>query len=208
MKKTAFILPGFNESPYDKKYLELEKYFRENNFKTHRIVISWKNKTINNYENQIEKQLKNYLNKKENNNSKNNTHNNKTSNITIFGFSFGALLALKISNKIKIKNLILCSISPYFKEDLEYLKKTWKKTLGKKRIKELNDIKFSVITKKITANTIIIYGEKEYDILRKRNIKTNKIIKNSKIIIAKESKHNIENKNYKKKIKNIIQQLP
>jgi len=48
-------------------------------------------------------------------------------NSLIIGFSFGAMVAFIASQKIRPKKLILCSLSPYFNEDLKKLRKGWKK---------------------------------------------------------------------------------
>lgn len=43
--------------------------------------------------------------------------------VYLFGFSLGAMLAFIIAKEVNAKKLILCSLSPFFKEDLKFIKK-------------------------------------------------------------------------------------
>ena len=54
-----------------------------------------------------------------------------------------------MTEKIKPKMLFLCSLSPYFKEDLKFLKKSWRNGIGKKRIEDLENFSFEELAKDI-----------------------------------------------------------
>ncbi|MCL5071361.1 MAG: alpha/beta hydrolase [Actinobacteria bacterium] len=108
-RKTIFIIPGYRQRPENKAYKDLAKIVKAEGYNPVLISIPWKQTTIS--EN-CEYFLK--LFKKINADEK-----------YILGFSFGAMIAFLASTKISVSGLILCSLSPYFKEDLSELDENW-----------------------------------------------------------------------------------
>ena len=186
--KIAFIVPGFTELTKQEKYRKIAEYFKEAGIEPVMVNIVWKRKIMSDYINEIieKANLKPFI---------------------ILGFSFGAFSSLIASLKIKPKYLILCSLSPYFKEDLPYLGKWDKTTLGKARFRDFNKYTFSDIAKKVKSKTYIIYGEKEYKKVIEKSKKAKRYIKNSELFIAPNAKHDINNLNYQRTIKEIILNL-
>lgn len=113
MIKVVYIIPGFTDKIGQKKYTRIIPLFKAKGFKTIPITISWKNKTMSGY---VEQFLQRY----------NPTPKDK---VYLFGFSFGAMIAFISSSagQTKPKRMILCSLAPFFKEDLPFLKKSEKR---------------------------------------------------------------------------------
>lgn len=191
MRKTVYIIPGFTESTNLKSYQQIIKLFRSKNFKVIPIKISWKNKVMSDYIKEFQKQIQ----------------SDKDEKIYLFGFSFGAMIALISAVKIKPKMIFLCSLSPYFREDLPLIKKSWKNIFGKKRIEDFQNFPFNKIAKNIKSKTILLVGEKEVDLIKKRIKKAEQKIKNSKLFIIAGAKHDISQKIYLDKIKEIIKTI-
>ena len=133
---------------------------------------------------------------------------NKADNNIFFGFSYGAMTAFLASLKVKADILILCSLSPYFQEDLPSLFKYWKKSVGKKRIKDFKTYKMSELVSKVRTQTFILYGEREGKFIEKRaNDTFNKIKTDKQLIKVKGAKHDMGNKQYLEEIKKVIEKL-
>ena len=178
--KIAYIIPGFRESTKQEKYKKITRGLRKKGFIPINVKIKWKYKTMSNYVNQF---LKKYQH-----------HDNQS--CIIIGFSFGAMIAFIVSSKINVKEIFLCSLSPYFKEDLPRLKKTWKRDVGKKRIKALENYSFGTIGKKIKCKITFLAGAKEGNIILKRINEAGKKLSNGKVYIIKDVGHDISNEKY------------
>jgi hypothetical protein len=79
-----------------------------------------------------------------------------------------------------------------------------KQYIGKKRVLDCLTRSGKDIAKKLTIPTIIFYGELEgklYPQLKKRCEETAKLVRNSKLIIVKNSPHDISHPDYIKAIK-------
>ena len=100
--------------------------------------------------------------------------------------------------------LFLCSLSPYFKEDLKSLKKSWRNSVGKKRLEDLKNFSFQKLAKDITCKTFLIAGEKEPKELHKRVNDAHKKIKNSELFIVDGAKHEISQKEYIDKLYEVV----
>jgi len=91
-----------------------------------------------------------------------------TSHDMIFGFSIGALLAYLLAQKILFGKVIICSISPTLGPDLKtYPLKEVRKAFPA-HYKEMGKMGYSKLASK---NVVLLYGEKEQAILKKRSIK-------------------------------------
>lgn len=191
MSKIVYIIPGFSENTSIEGYQQIMKSFKSKDFKVIPIEISWKYKVMSNYIDEFCTQLS----------------HKESDDVYIFGFSFGAMIALISAIKIKPKMLFLCSLSPYFKEDLELMKVSWKHGIGRKRMEDLKNFSFQELSKNINSKTLLIVGEKEPSEIHKRTNSVHKRVKNSKLFIVKNSKHNISQKEYINKLQEIIFKL-
>lgn len=192
MKKVAFIIPGFESSPEKAEYQSIGKFFKQKGIKPVYVKVKWKYSTIS--ENVTE--FISLLN------------STKANRKYILGFSFGAIIAYLSATQIKVDTLILCSLSPYFSEDLPNIKNSWKKHVGKKRLKDFEQISDSKLASKIDAETYLLFGTKEGPEIKKRVNSTYNYLKNKKHLIRLDGvKHNLADKRYLEEVKKIVLQL-
>lgn len=190
MNKVAYIIPGFTESNKQVPYKKIASYFRSNDIKPIPVDISWKYKTLSDY---IEQFFRIY--KKNNGNE-----------AYLLGFSYGAMISFVASTKIKPKVQILCSLSPWFKEYLPYMKRYYKMQ-GKRRLEDHKNYSFGELSKNITSKTILLVGDSEIKECIRIVKDANKKIKNSELIMIKNGKHIIAQKEYQDTLEEIISNL-
>ncbi|OGM20342.1 hypothetical protein A2714_04835 [Candidatus Woesebacteria bacterium RIFCSPHIGHO2_01_FULL_38_9] len=188
-RKIAYIIPSFKSSPKEKAYLNIGRFFREANIEPIYVDVKWDNSTIS-------QNTENFIS----------LANSKQSEYTcVLGFSFGTLIAFIAASKIKMDLLILCSLSPYFSEDLPYLKKSWKENVGKNRVKDLEAINSKNAAQKISTKTYVLYGTKEGPQIEKRAKDVFKNLKGDKhLIFLEEVNHDISNGRYLDQLHQII----
>ncbi|MFH1364260.1 MAG: hypothetical protein ABIH52_01260 [Candidatus Aenigmatarchaeota archaeon] len=190
MAKVVYIIPGFTGNTRLEGYQRVMKYFKSQDIRSIPVNISWKYKTMSDY-------IKQFMNQ----------YKETRDEVYLFGFSYGAMIALISSIKINPRKLFLCSLSPFFKEDLRYLKKSWKKRYGKKRLEDFKNFSFNDIAKQIKCEVVLFAGNKEYqDVLRRVDDASRKF-KNNKLIIAKGARHNILQDEYSQTLKQYISKL-
>jgi esterase/lipase len=193
MKKIAFIIPGYSESKKNNPaYVKIASYFKNKGIQSVIVDVNWKYKTISDYVEQF----------------KGVYHKNKKYNEVYFlGFSYGAMISFISSVELKPKAQILCSLSPYFKEDFPYIREWWKRYIGQKRLADFRKTSFNDLARKISAKTIILAGDKEGKEVDRRVKEANKRIRNSKLIIIPKARHKIGQKEYLEEVKKIIDKL-
>lgn len=165
-KKTIFIIPGFNQMVTDKAYREIAKILKKENYFPILVKIPWKNTTI-------QENVKYFLNE---------YRKIKSKKKYILGFSFGAMIAFIASTKVRSCGLILCSLSPFFKEDLP-----------------MSKISSVSLAKKIKSKQILMmYGQQEARSLIRRVTDTFQNISsaNKFLISIYKTEHNIGTKRY------------
>ncbi len=192
MKKVAYIIPGYGESHLRQSgYNKVAKFFKEQGITPIHVQINWKYKKPARFEDYVKQFLKVY--KKP-----------KGTEVYILGFSYGAIIAFLSAVKTKPKALILCSLSPYFKEDQKNLKPIWIKWWRKNFIE--SDFSFTELASKVKTKTYLIVGNKEpnHCLVRARDAKRKL---DARLSIAKGAKHNIGQKEYLQTVKKVILKL-
>lgn len=193
MSKVVFIIPGCSESKKNNPaYSKIASYFRKKKIEPIIVDINWKRKTMSDYVEQFKKAY--FKNKKYN-------------EVYFLGFSYGAMISFISSAELKPKVQILCSLSPYFKEDFPYIREWWKRYIGQGRLADFKKISFNDFAKKVSAKTIILAGDKEGKEVYSRAKDANQRLKNSKLIIIPKAKHRIQQEEYLEEIKKIISNL-
>ncbi len=180
--KKIFIIPGYRHKSGDQAYIDLVNVFEKKKLASIVVPIKWKysafNKWLAEFDAFYEK--------------------NKAEETVLLGFSYGAMIALAAAVKIQPKLLILCSLSPYFKEDLVTMKKSWVRAIGKRQMADFEKVSFNELAKNIKSKTILLLGEKEtikYPELADRvKIAHQKI--SSKLVMVPNGDHNIGQKEY------------
>lgn len=178
-KKSVFIIPGFRQKTTNKAYKTIARMLKKEGYTPIPVIIPWKNTTVTqNTAYFLQEYKKNTAKKK-----------------YILGFSFGAVIAFLAATKIHTHGLILCSLSPYFKEDLVRL--GIRKTSN--RYQDFLATRCKVLAKQIKAKQILmLYGTKETKPLINRvHYAFSHIISSNKYLIPiQQTEHNIGGKRY------------
>lgn len=176
MKKIAYIIPGYRESHLRQRgYNKIAKFFEERRIEPIHVEIDWEKNNSKRFSDYTKQFLDLY-------------RKPKGTEVYILGFSYGATITFLTALKTKPKALILCSLSPYFKEDLNGMKPAWVKWFRKNFVE--SDYSFTKLASNLT---------------RAKDAK--KKLVNSHLSIAKGAKHKIGQKEYLETVREIISKL-
>jgi hypothetical protein len=191
-KPVVYIIPGFKHSPQRKEYQTIAEFFKAKNFDVVLVKIDWKYKTVSDW---VEQFLTKYY-KKENGKK------------YLFGFSYGAVISFVASTKVDVDTQILCSLSPYFQEDLEGLFKSWRKMIGARRTAHFRQLKMAELAPLVKAETFLLYGTHEGRFIEARAKDAyEKLYCKKSLISVYDAKHDIGNSEYVKQIQKVINSL-
>jgi len=192
MKSEVFIIPGFKHSSLSPDYQKIGDIFKDKGIQPNYVEIPWKNTTIAG-------NLAFFLDIYQ---------RSKADRKYVLGFSFGAVIALLAATKASFDTIFLCSLSPYFPEDLPTLRKSWISSIGKGRLNDFKSFNTKALTSNIKAKTFILYGADEGIEIEKRATTTFRQLSVVKELIrVADSKHDIGNKNYHSEIKKLVGKL-
>lgn len=186
--KKIFIIPGFKQSTQDDQYSWMHTYFKKKGLVVQESNIHWDHKVMTDY---VEEFSAYYTQHKGEKNY-------------VLGFSFGAMIAIISAQVLQPDGLYLCSLSAYFKEDHPYVKPSYLKTTGKKRIDDFKHYKANEISKRLSIPTTVFYGTKEgaqYPRHKYRNEKTAELLENGKLIVVQDGPHRVDYPTYVEAIK-------
>ncbi|OGY84548.1 MAG: hypothetical protein A3F54_05580 [Candidatus Kerfeldbacteria bacterium RIFCSPHIGHO2_12_FULL_48_17] len=188
--RQAFIIPGFGESSRTQPYRRIARAFQQQSIKPYIIDIHWPRRVMsdhiaefmNIYETKVEPDAQTYF----------------------LGFSFGAMVALLASVYTNPHTQILCSLSPFFQEDLPTTRSWWKTALGHKRIDDFQTLSLDVVAPRVTAKTFILAGDKEGQEVARTAARAHRQLSDSQLIIIPGAKHDIRQPHYLAAIKKVI----
>ena len=169
--------------------MNLRKKLQKDGFRVVPIAISWGGSTI---ADNTEFFLKKYAEKLD-------KLNISSKDVYLLGFSYGALIAFLAATKISVKGLILCSLSPFFKEDLPKLLPKNSSTLQVIRYQAFASLHSKKLAQKLKAKSVcMLYGEKESATLIERSKKTFRAISAKKkyLFAIQKTYHAISDKKY------------
>ncbi len=187
--KKFFIVPGFKEKVTNKKYILLKKFLTTKGFEVVMVPVIWDRKTIS----ENAKEFQEFYNK----------HKGKEN--YILGFSFGAVITFISAEKLQPKKIFLCSLSPYFKEDLKNEKQWILDYVGRKRVADFLLMRGKAIAKELKIPATIFYGEEEgrrYPKLKKRCEETASLVYKAKLVVVKNAPHDTSFPEYAEAIMN------
>lgn len=180
--KTAFLIAGFNmnRSAADDEYDELRKTIASRGYNVVPVPFTWNYTTVSQY---VDKFVDFY-------------EKHKGDNNIVIGNSYGAMVAFLSAPKIVPDRILLCSLSPYFKEDKDKTTKEYRiRRFGKRRDNAMDQLSAkqtaSGINKTVTEVTML-YGEQEkvvYPHLVERVICTSKDLENVRLVEVPEAPH-------------------
>lgn len=182
-EKVIFIIPGFRQNPTSAAYKNLAKILKTEGYSPILVSIPWKNSTITQNSNYFLNKYKKVKAKKK----------------YILGFSYGAMIAFIASTKVRSSGLILCSLSPYFQEDVSATKKRAITRLATQRYMDFSKLQCSILAKRIKAKQILmLYGtEEEKTLIKRVRIAFGEIDSVNKTLVRiKKAEHNIGDKKY------------
>lgn len=194
MKKTVFIIPGFKHHPITKAYKEIAKILKKEGYLPIFVPLVWKKRTVSENTAYFLKAYKKINRKKK----------------YILGFSFGAMVAFIASTKVKSSGLILCSLSPFFQEDIKNTKMGLMSSLMAERYEDFAQFRSSTLAKKIKTKQIhMLYGSKEERSLKKRVNETFGHISSTRkcLIQIQKTEHTIGSMRYLQTIQQIARSL-
>lgn len=192
-KKILYIIPGYEEShTQQKSYTDIAKIFEKAGIQPIHIAIDWHQEAPRCFNTYVEQFLKQYTPP-------------KNAEVFVLGFSFGALIAFLSEPKIQATTLILCSLSPYFTEDVQYLAKDSIQEWEKNFID--SEYSFSDLAKSISTKTHLLVGDEEDAICLKRADSAQSQIWNSDLTVIKNAGHDISQKAYVDAIKDVANTL-
>ncbi len=192
--KTFFIIPGYKHTPLNKAYREIAKILESIGYNPVLITIPWRKTTISENTEYFLREYKKIPAKQK----------------YIFGFSFGAMIAFIASTKVRTSGLILCSLSPYFKEDLPKVKSKNASRITKLRYQDFSQLRYSRLAKRIKTKQIhMLYGteESKYLIRRVNEVFDQISSRNKYLSSIKKTDHNLSSKRYLHKIHQTAKKL-
>lgn len=193
-KKSIFIIPGYRHVPTQKAYQAIAAMLNQEGYDPILVTIPWNKTTIS--EN-TEHFLRSY-------------RKIRTKKKYILGFSFGAMIAFLAATKVAVEGVILCSLSPYFQEDLLKVKKRSLSPIQADRRQDFLQLHSETLAKQLKVEKILmVYGSKESRSLIKRVKKTYADIesKQKMLIPVKHVDHAIGDNRYLQTIQQIAKQL-
>lgn len=190
MEKAVYIIPGYRHLPTHQAYRQIAKMLKNQGYLPVPVTIPWQQTTIaENTAYFLHELKKKRLGK-------------KIGKQYLLGFSYGAMIAFITSTKVKTDGLILCSLSPYFEEDLQKEQNP--------HDQDFVNLKCLSLAKRIKAQKIfMLYGGKEDQSLKNRVREAfGEILNHHKYLLPiARAEHNIGDKRYLNKIHEVIQQL-
>lgn len=192
MKSVVFIIPGYKHLTSQPEYQKIGDFFIQKGIDPIYVDISWERSVIS--EN-LDFSLQKF-------------NQTKADRKYILGFSFGAVISLLASTKVKIDGQILCSLSPYFKEDLPKLKKWWVVFIGKRRYADFFRLEANILASMVNTETVLVYGSEETKFVEHRALEVYKRIKSKKsLVIVDGAKHDLSDPEYLASLQKVISKI-
>lgn len=189
----VLILPGFNQSSTSPGYGSIGDFYKRKGITPVFVNIDWKLVGVNRLSDaalEIDTMLKSTF---------------PQSHLFLFGFSFGAAIALKISQSEKAEQVVLCSMSPVFSEDRRYQVFPFKQLMGLILKYSKNGLSYS---NSLGQCVFFLYGIHDNFLINKTIIQNRRSsFKCNETIMVDGAHHNISSGNYLAEIEKIVQRI-
>ncbi|OGC82219.1 MAG: hypothetical protein A2V81_00575 [Candidatus Abawacabacteria bacterium RBG_16_42_10] len=176
---TFFIIPGFGQKTSDPVWQQIKKMVMKHHKNLVMVQPGWKRRTLTDWVEDLNAVRKQYPE----------PH-------YLLGFSYGAMTAFVSGIQLPAKAQVLCSLSPYFEEDLLHTRAWWSKIVGKKRMQDFTKYNFKKLAARSKAKTWLLIGEKESPEIFQRLKATKKIMPHWHVEVVSGAKHDISDQNY------------
>ncbi len=155
MKKSLLLIPGFGESISDTPYQNLIKAHKQQ-YSVFTFTPKWNYSVPSDWLAELELMLSKI----------------DTDITTVVSFSLGSYIALLAAQNYKFKKLILCSLSPFYSEQLSEMPDPAKVFFGKRRV---NDFAKHKIPKHINKSSVVfLFGSHDWPLAIKEAKKLSK----------------------------------
>ena len=187
MKQTIlYIIPGFGESPKSSGYKTIIKEAFDAGYEPVPVPIKWERSVFSDWLKTFEEVYSQYPGRKS----------------SVLGFSFGAMIAAVSAKKHTFESIFFCSISPYFKDNLEKIPKTSLSWLGKRRV---DDFKKYSFPRDVNTKALFIMGNEDWpyglEVIKKRESQWRG---SSSLILIDGVAHDISDPKYLKVVKEVL----
>lgn len=120
------------------------------------------------------------------------------------GYSMGAYAMFLAAAKRPPAKLLLLSLSPYFAEDLPFLKKASIQFMGPRRMEAFSQIRFEELAPSVTSETTLVVGSEETPELTNRVRQANQSIRRSRLIKAEGVGHDLGHPAYQNALNSVL----
>ncbi len=147
MISNIIIIPGFGERGTEAVYKKLKKNIQSSSDISIKFYVPEWNKSVNMWVEGLTIFMVN--------------NSISIEETIIIGFSMGAYITLISSQYNKYKAIHLCSLSPYFKENISFLPEEASAHFGKKKMLEFS---YYELPTEILSESTFYFGDKDWDI--------------------------------------------
>lgn len=148
------IIPGFGETVKQSAYQQIAIFAHEKGYNVLMFIPRWQRHIATDWLNEFQQFIQRNV--------------PSPCNTLVIGFSFGAYIAINSARHFKFKKILLCSLSPYFRDDIPKLPAIAYKILGKKRIQDFKKYAFPLA---IRTPAIFFVGDKDMPLVIERSKK-------------------------------------
>ncbi|HSW66356.1 MAG TPA: alpha/beta hydrolase [Bacillota bacterium] len=179
--KTVLFVPGFMEDYASRDYETLLAGIGAKGYRTQFVPIAWRRTVIDDWVQELHEVYR--------------THNPKQT--VLAGFSFGAMVALMAASQRQPAALWLCSLSPFFAEDMPDLKVTWLHDIGERRAARFRKLPFSAIVPKVDCPILLVGGANEVSRVAERRNQAATAWPHAVACVAPDCAHDVTNAHYR-----------
>ncbi len=192
-KKIAVIFTGVGQQTTNLEYTKIGRYYLSKGITPIYVDIDWRRVGLNHLSETAD-QLGAVI-----------CTSFPHSKVYLFGFSFGAVMAYKVSERIASEQALLCSMSPVFDEDRKLQQFPFKQLLGLITNDSKQKLTFAHSRSK---GIILLYGEHDSFLINPRMIYFRKnSIANNVSVIVKDAHHDVSGGSYLRAIKTYVEAI-
>ena len=183
MTKTLYVLPGFGETTKDKPYRQIAAFARSAGYEVVMYTPKWSRAVPSDWLAGFQAVLP----------------TKPTGKATVFGFSFGAYVALNAATQFSFDRIIACSIPPFFKADIPDIDAGTRTFLGLRRMADLK--KYSFPKQLMTHLTLMNGAEEDAEDIEKSDGYYAQWSGKKKRVLVDRAEHDLETGDYLESIK-------
>ncbi|HSE61481.1 MAG TPA: alpha/beta hydrolase [Candidatus Saccharimonadales bacterium] len=193
--KTAIVIPGFKQQvangPGSRMFQPLLGDLKAAGYEVVPIAITWDRQDIVAWAAEAERQISQL----------------ELPRCLLIGFSFGAMTAAVLATRHVFGRVFLCSLSPYFAEDVPRARSTWLAMAGKRRIETFSKLHFAEVVRDYKPHhTTVFLGtwemkHRKAPVLGERGKMAAKLLPGARLVMAEGAGHDLSHPAYKAAIK-------